>query len=358
MTAPVPGRLWFVLPGSLDATTGGTIYDRRVVDALRGMDREVEVVELPGRFPEPDAAAQAAAEAAFAAIPDGACTVVDGLALGALPGLAERASARLSLVGLVHHPLCDETGVPEARRARLLASERRALAGARCVVVTSAFTRTRLAELGLVPSSVGRVSVAEPGVDAADLAPVRPAGTRWSLVSVGAVTPRKAHADALRALERVRDLDWTWTAIGRLDQDSAAAGSVAALARSLDLDDRVTFTGRLDRADVDDRLGRAHVFLHPARYEGYGMAVAEALARGLPVVASRGGALRRTVPADAGLLVEPGDVDALAAALRRVLTSEDTYRGMRAGAAAARAGLRRWEATASDLARALAEVRT
>ncbi|MEM1450564.1 MAG: glycosyltransferase family 4 protein [Planctomycetota bacterium] len=353
-----PARVWLVLPGSLDATTGGTIYDRRLVGALQGLGTQVEVVELAGGYPEPDPAARVAAAEAFARIPDGAVAAVDGLALGALPEVAAAAATRLALVALVHHPLGDETGIPDATRTRLLASERDALHHAHRVVVTSAFTRARLVDLGLVAQADGHVFVAEPGVDEAPLVPERSAGATWSLVSLGAVTPRKAHADALRALDRVRDLDWTWTSIGRLDQDPRTAEEVMALARELELQDRVTFTGRLDTTAVEEHLGRAHLFLHPARYEGYGMAAAEALARGLPVVASRGGALAHTVPGGAGLLVEPGDVDALAAALRgvmsgEVMSSDATYARLRAGAAEARAAQRGWDATGRDFARAL-----
>jgi glycosyltransferase involved in cell wall biosynthesis len=74
------------------------------------------------------------------------------------------------------------------------------------------------------------------------------------------------------------------------------------------------------------------------------MVLAEALARGLPIVSTTAGAIPDTVPAAAGRLVPPGDADALAAALRAVLTDQDLYQDLKRGAAGARRCLPDWTA--------------
>jgi len=89
---------------------------------------------------------------------------------------------------------------------------------------------------------------------------------------------------------------------------------------------------------VTAALRDADVFVLPSFHEGYGMVFAEALAHGLPIVATTAGAIPDTVPGDTGLLVPPGDVRALSEALRRVV--EDTALRTRLAAAARRAGRR------------------
>ena len=97
----------FLWPGDPATATGGFVYDRRITLGLRALGWTVVDHVLPDGFPAPDAAAEAAAAAALAAIPDGSVAVADGLALAVLPDLALRHGTRLRLVGLVHHPLAE-----------------------------------------------------------------------------------------------------------------------------------------------------------------------------------------------------------------------------------------------------------
>jgi hypothetical protein len=160
--------LSFLIPGQLEARTGGYEYDRQITRALRARGVVVDVVALDGSFPAPTAAARAHATHVLAAVPDGELVMVDGLAFGAMAGEAAREARRLRLVALVHHPLADETGRTPDEAAALKGSETRALAATRLVVVTSPATGRRLADFG-VPAD--RVLVVEPGTEPA--APAR-----------------------------------------------------------------------------------------------------------------------------------------------------------------------------------------
>lgn len=90
-------------------------------------------------------------------------------------------------------------------------------------------------------------------------------------------------------------------------------------------------------------------------YEGYGMVVTEALARGLPVITTTGGALADTLPAEAGLAVSPGDSRALAAALARWFEAPALRARLRGGARDARQRLGDWHAAGDAFAEALPE---
>lgn len=347
--------LHLVVPGPLEQRTGGYLYDARIVRELRSAGWSVEVHSVDGRFPEADERARSSLDETLRAVPTGAFVVADGLAMGGVPDLVRTQSGRLRLISLVHHPLADETGLPDETAARLRTLETEALAHVRGVIVTSPFTADRLREYG-VPDE--RVRAVLPGTDAAPPAQGTPAGASARLLCVGSFSPRKGQDVLVRALEGIRDLRWTCVFAGSLERDPGFAAGVRGEIARLGLHDRVELTGELDGARLDGVYATASLFVLASHFEGYGMALAEALARGLPVVSTTGGAIPYTVPADAGLLVTPGDHEALGGALRALL--EDPARRERLAAAATRhaSELPGWKEQADAFAKAVTELAT
>jgi glycosyltransferase involved in cell wall biosynthesis len=343
--------LRFAVPGDIETRTGGYIYDRRLMLELRGLGWAIQHLTWRSSFPFPDPADLSAAARSLAAQPDGSLILIDGLAFGAMPDLAEGESRRLRLVGLVHHPLAYETGLTPARHAMLLASERRALQAARAVICTGATTaRTLTDNYGIAADCV---FIARPGTDPASLgrAPARATDDVVHLLSVGTVTHRKGHDLLVAALALVADLRWTCTIVGSLDRAPGTVATVREMIARQGLGDRIVLAGEV--ADLSDLYARADIFALASRYEGYGMAFAEALQHGLPVIATTGGAIPEVVPPSAGILVPPDNVAAMALALRRLIADPAARRGFAAGAREAAKALPRWEETARRVAAAL-----
>ena len=309
-------NLHVVVPGSLEQRTGGYIYDARIVRGLRDLGWQVTVHNLAGTFPGGDAQARASMTSTLAAMADGTRVVIDGLAMGGLPGsvLAER--ARLRILSLVHHPLADETGLDAAQRARFAALERDALAACAGVLVTSEFTARRLEAFGVEPA---RVRAVRPGTDPARPAVGPSSDAPPALLCVASLTRRKGQDVLVDALSRVRDVPWTCVCAGSLDREADYATMVRELTRERGLADRVLFPGECAPDHLDDLYHHASLFVLPSHYEGYGMVLTDALARGLPVVSTTGGAIPHTVPGGASVLVPPGDAAALGEALRSLL---------------------------------------
>jgi glycosyltransferase involved in cell wall biosynthesis len=159
---------------------------------------------------------------------------------------------------------------------------------------------------------------------------------------VANLAPRKGHALLVEALARIRDLDWSLTCIGSLDRDPATARSVRSRISATGLGRRITLTGECPPHRVTRAYREADAFVLPSFHEGYGMVYAEAMVYGLPVIATMAGAIPETVPHLAGLLVPPGDSQALARALRRVIAEPAFAAGLAAGSRAAGASLPNW----------------
>ncbi len=338
----------FAIPGDIATPTGGYAYARRLIEELPAIGLEVEHVALPDGFPFPDAAALAEARARLAALPNGATVLVDGLAFGAMPEIARDLSRRLDLVALVHHVLADETGLLAQTAISLEHSERAALAEARAVICTSRNTARRLADGFDIDRR--RIAVAPPGTDRRPPARGSESGAPV-IASLGALVPRKGHDVLLKALARLMHIPWTARIAGTPNRDPDWAATLRTLAHHLGLDERVTFLGAV--ADPDVELASADIFALASWHEGYGMAFAEALAHGLPVVGCDVGGVPEAVPEGAGSLVPAGDANAFAAALAPLLADPEFRRGRADVARIASRALPGWRETASIIARCL-----
>lgn len=351
----MPGRraCCFLVPGDWHTPTGGYTYDRRLVQALRAAGWAVETHRLDGHWPWPDAAALAAARARVDALATGSLVVADGLAFGALPALVQRHAKRLHWVALVHHPLHMETALDESTRRELRRRETQALQGARQVVVTSRSTARDVAAMAVPPA---RIAVVEPGTDPVPHAPGEgiggPAGP-VRLLCVATLTPRKGHAVLLQALAGLAGRDWVLHNVGCATRDAQTAARLHAMSAVPELAGRVFWHGAVDAAALREQYAAADLFVLPSLHEGYGMAVAEALAFGLPVLASNAGALAQTLPAKAGLQVPPGDVIALRTALAQLMADTGLRARLAAGARAAAARLPTWDQQAVRFAAVL-----
>lgn len=312
-------HLALLVPGPFDAVSGGYSYDRRMVEGLRAAGHTVDVVELAGRHPLTDDAARGAAAAAWAKLPADAVPVVDGLGLPAFDALADKLAARFT-VGLIHHPTALETGFSEEERATLRAAERRLMPLLARVIVTSPATGERLAaDFGV---AAGRIHVVVPGTEDASRCTGSTDGV-CRIVSIGTVVPRKGHDVLLRSLHRLNDLNWELTIVGSEERDPVHAHGLRALAEELGIAGRVRFAGELVDGALEAEWREADLFALATHWEGYGMAIAEALKRGLPVAVCKGGAAGDLVPAEAGVVCEPGDIEQLGKALRRLIFSKE-----------------------------------
>ena len=275
---------------------GGSRFNAGLLPALRALGHVVDV-----RHDAND-------------LPAGAQPVVDGLLLPDLEGRLVPHEA----VAIIHHVSAkagsSKAGQDQSAKEAVRAIEQRMLPGFRRIIATSAPVAERLQEV----YGLEGVALLPPGQ--AELARATGSGgPGCAILSAGVLTQRKGHDRLLRALARLTDLDWTLTIAGDAQRDPAHARSIADLVVGLGLQRRVTVLPDVSSDALEAAWARADLFALVSSWEGYPAGAAEALRRGIPVVATAVGTMAATVPMTAGILSPPGEVDTLSKCLRRAI---------------------------------------
>ncbi len=347
-------RVHVVVPEGFDIPgrpTGGNVYDRRVCAGLAEAGWEVLVATVGGAWPVPDSPARASLARIVSAIPDDEIALIDGLVASPTAAQLLPHAGRIRMTVLLHMPLA--TALDARHDAGARRSERVVLRAATGVVVTSEWTRQQVLTRFEIP--VRQVHVARPGVDRVAAA-ARP--VRGHLICVGTLGRQKGQDLLVEALAELGDLDWHCVLAGQLDRDPDFVGQLRTRITRLSYGHRVRLPGVLTGAALSHAYTTADLFVAPSRSETYGMAVTEALAHGLPVIAAAVGGLPEAVGSSAdgsrpGQLIPSGDPAALAVAIRGWLGDERHRDRLRAAARKRRLNLPGWEQTTQEIVTAL-----
>ena len=318
-------HIGFIIYGSLSILSGGYLYDRIVVQGLKNMGHQVEVIGLAGGSYLRKLGLGLSAGLCRRLLAGGFDILIqDELCHPSLFLVNKRLRRRGGppMVALVHHILCREPRRPW-QNLLLSAAERSFLASVDGFIHNSETTRRTVTAL---------VDHDRPQVIA------HPAGNRFGsplssdtvcrrtrrpgpleLLFLGNVIPRKGLLPLLQALAGVRRDVWRLSVVGSLDFDPAYAARARRLARQLGLSHAVRFLGPLRDEDLPGIIGASHLFCMPYAYEGFGIVILEAMAFGLPAIGCREGAAAETIHHGVnGFLLHPDDRTGLAPLLTRL----------------------------------------
>lgn len=328
--------LHFIVPAVIDdprRPSGGNVYDRVLSDTLAKSGWSVieHARDIAGLL---------------ATLPDDTLVLADALVAIETPGVFTAHARRLRLVVLSHMSFGGD-------------AEAAVLRAARVVVTTGEAARGVLVGRHLLEGT--NVHVATPGVEIGELASTTCGG--GNLLCVGVVAPHKGQDALVSALAGVRDRPWRCTFVGALDIDPRFVARLRDQANHLDIDSRISFTGPLTRDELENAYQATDLLISASHAESYGMAITEALAHGVPVLATDVGGVREalgsaTDPRRPGRLVRPGDPGVLATALRDWLDDAALRAELRAAARDRRRSLGSWARTAQAVARSLNQTAT
>lgn len=346
-------KIAWIVYGTLDQRTGGTIYDRIVVEGLRAAGDDVRVYSLE---PPP---------------PNVALAIPFGLATGMRLGRALRRSRPDVIVGdelcfreiaaafpfmrrtrsrrflLVHHLTCWEEELPLHVRSLAKRAEHLAIDASDRLIATSHTTRERLlAELSHARrGGVPEIDVVLPGADRLPLHPAKresSAAGEVQLLFLGAIVPRKRVLPLVQAFARSTPPRTRLVLLGSMDRDPRYAKKVTASIDSLGLADRVITRGEVAEEGVARALSESDALVMPSSLEGFGIAATEAIRAGVPVIVARTPGLEEALSRCDGAVRFAANDDELADELRRFTTEALVRRSMKEAALRASAEMQTW----------------
>ena len=314
-----------IIYGRLDNLTGGWLYDRLLVENLQARGHTVDVIALEQRGYVRNLADNFSRRIYRRLVAENYHVLLqDGLVHPSLARLNRviKRTHSFAPVAIVHqvlgrHPL------PRIRQMFYRAVEQRYFKSVDGFIFNSDTTRANVEDL------VGRQNtavVASPGgdrlgclSDETDIDARAGQQGPLQLISVCNLTPNKGVLPVIEALSRLPSEIWRLELVGSLTMDRIYVSRITSLIARLGLEDRIEMPGPLDGDKLAEKLRAGHVFVLPFSYEGFGIACLEAMAWGLPVVGSSRGALKEYIQDGInGVLIPPGDIEALTRQVRKL----------------------------------------
>lgn len=356
-------RVGLVIYGDLNYTSGGFLYDRRVVEYLRAAGDQVEVISLPWRTYAQhlgDNLSRHLTQRLRSLEVD--LLLQDELNHPSFFWMNQRLRHDLGwpIVTIIHH-LRSREAHPWLAHRLYRQVERAYLQSVDGWVCVSDTTRRDVRALaGMEKPSV----VCHPASDAwagqptlGDIAARAAQPGPLKILFVGNVIPRKGLNTLIAAVGQLPGGAAILRVAGNLDSDRKYTAHCKLLVRRLGLEGWVEFLGGLTRAALGAEMRMADVMAVPSSYEGFGIVYLEGLGFGLPGIGGRAGAAGEVLSeGETGFLVSPGDVAALAQRLEMLASDRQRLAAM--SLAARRDYERRpgWQATGSGVRNFLAEI--
>jgi glycosyltransferase involved in cell wall biosynthesis len=170
------------------------------------------------------------------------------------------------------------------------------------------------------------------------------------------VIERKGHKVLLQALSNLKDLNWRLDCFGSTEFDTKLFDELQTFVRTENLSEKVKFHGAVCDDLIEAAYATSDVFVLPSLFEGYGMVYAEAIVRGLPIIATTAGAIPDTVPQTCGILVEPENTNMLTQAIEQMVSDEHLRNDYRQGAMIAAEDFPTWQDSAMRFAELLRDM--
>ena len=315
-------NLHFLIPGDIETLAGSYIYDKRIIEGLKAKGHTVNLQRLADDFPFPSDESLVQCKKIVKSIPKSEPIIVDSLAFGVIPEILEDVAATNPIIALIHVPLSVDPIYSAYQRTLLTSNEQEAFKLASKFVVTSEYTLDVLLNLGI---EMPQIKLVVPGIDDFPQKknfPDKP----FKLLSIANMCRSKDHSILVRALSALKDKDWLLDCYGNLDMDREYLSDLQAMIRKNHLQEKILIHGIVSGQELTNAFLNADLFVHPSDFEIYGMALSEALAHGIPVVASTGGGICKTVPSKMGQFFKPGDVYGLQSILEELFENQDVYK--------------------------------
>jgi glycosyltransferase involved in cell wall biosynthesis len=324
-----------IIYGDLETISGGYLYDRKLVEYLRGQGDRVEIISLPWRnylrHISDNFSASLLKQLTSLPIDVLVQDELNHPSLFLLNGsLAQRCA--YPLVSIVHHLRSSELR-PAWQNRLYVCPERRYLSSVDTFIFNSRTTKQAVEHL-LHKSVPGMIAYPSGDRFSPEITAEEIKRRAWrpgplQLLFLGNIIPRKGLHVLFEALGRLPKQVWELTVIGRTDVDPGYTRRVKSQAASSGILERVHFSGPLGDDELAAALAGHHLLVVPSSYEGYGIVYLEGMGFGLPSVGTQSGAAGEIITHDQdGILIPPGDAVYLATIIRELAQDRQRLQAM------------------------------
>lgn len=316
-------KIFFIGSYKEKPTTGGHLYNMKMVEALKQTGHYVKIIsvfQMPRLFRNKLFSFLYPLFLLVQNIPDLIIQISDSAARYFLFSLIARLLV-IPAIQIVHH--IEYPFIASGLRQKLIPFFMKFnLKQARLIIVVSEYTKSQVLAI-INPRIEKKIIIIRPMVDIKFLTKMKhnyQNKKQWNLLSIGIVTERKGYHYLLEALGDLKEYSYTISIVGAI-QEREYYDSLLDLVKRLNLEGKVFITSYLSSEELQALYLKSDVFVHPSLLEGYGIVLCEALCYGLPVVATRVGAIPEIVRHQYnGLLVEPRNPQALKNALMMLMS--------------------------------------
>ena len=345
-------NLHFLIAGNIDSLICRSIYNKRVIEGLRKKKHHVEVHNLNDDFPFPSEGSLENCNLIIRSIPKHDSIIIDSQVLGTIPSFLKEIHTTNPIIGLIHLPLSVDPNLTTYQRTMVTDHEKESFGYVKKFIASSEYTAEILLNFGLDDQKIDTVI---PGLDKFPLKKEY-SEKPFHLLSISNLCRNKDHSILLRALSALKDKDWILDCYGNLDMDREYLSDFQAMIRHNHLQHKILIHGTINGEALSEAYLKADLFVHPSDFEVYGMALTEALAHGIPVVASTGGGICRTVPARMGQFFKPGDIYGLQSILEELFENQVIYKKLYTQASTYHEQAQSWEKSVQLFEEALKEI--
>jgi glycosyltransferase involved in cell wall biosynthesis len=282
---------------------------------------QVRIHNLRNDFPFPDNLSLRECKEILDHITPGDPILIDSLAAGPLLPVLAPLYDKHPFVALIHLPLSHNLDIPLSQREILAQQEKSVMSLSAGLVVTSKYTGELIADWG-IDSHV--IHVILPGVEAEEQKNSYPTLPR-NLLCVANYLENKGQLLLIKALAEMKMFNWVMNFYGHQDIDKRYVSELLSQIRHHGLANRIFIHGPISGSALTQAYLHSDLFILPSYFETYGMVLTEALAHGIPVIASTGGGIPYTVPPSMGILFKPGDIRELQLIAKAILENTWLY---------------------------------
>lgn len=329
----------FFNPGDINLLIIPSIYNKHIILGLKEKGYDIKLHTLAHDFPFPSDDSIKECIKLVQSVPAGEPVIFDARALAAIPFVLKDVKQHNPLIAVVHIPLSVDPQYSAYQRTIITSLEKEAYSQITTFIATNPYAAE---QIGFFIENPEKINVIVPGVDISEKKLVYP-DVPVKFLSVANLSRNRDHSILVRAFAALKSRDWALHCYGNFSIDKEYLEELESLINRYGLKNKLFIHENIQGKELKDVFLKADLLIHPSDFEPYGLVPAQALAYGIPVVASTGGGLRNTIPANMGEFFKPGDVYGLQSIIEEFLDNPFLYKKLAARAATYRDNAQTWE---------------